>query len=225
MKTKLMAGLAAMLTVGSAQAYITHQGSFAYELLDFSGSYGSVLAPTNPGGCGVGSSHDARCDPMYFLGGIGGQLTVTAPGSPMAYQDLPRTDRGLGVVANMNSTTDTFISGGEVLTLTFANIVNLVGYHIYQKGSAAGPDQFKVSTDGGLNWSSGRNFDSVVYTTNGGRWFTNSNTFSFKAADNEAFYVGAVKITSAVPEPQTYALMLAGLAAVGFAARRRRARH
>ena len=29
-------------------------------------------------------------------------------------------------------------------------------------------------------------------------------------------------ITAAVPEPQTYALLLAGLAAIGFAARRKR---
>jgi hypothetical protein len=38
-----------------------------------------------------------------------------------------------------------------------------------------------------------------------------------------ASYSGTINVTAAVPEPETYALMLGGLGLVGFAARRRKA--
>lgn len=53
-----------------------------------------------------------------------------------------------------------------------------------------------------------------------------SSSLMFRAVGVDDSYGGsldAVSVTTAVPEPETYALMLAGLGAIGFVARRRKA--
>ena len=60
------------------------------------------------------------------------------------------------------------------------------------------------------------------FTLNGS--FQNLNSLSFSGiGGNPEFSIDNVTTTAAVPEPGTYALLLAGLGAIGFVARRRRA--
>ncbi len=84
------------------------------------------------------------------------------------------------------------------------------------------PDTYNTLTDGlvtvtGSSFSSGtgNNAESTLYTFSDLRGFS-SLTFSTTGV---AFEVAAV---TAVPEPETYALFLAGLAAMGFITRRRK---
>lgn len=111
------------------------------------------------------------------------------------------------------STASGFSSTG---TLTFAAPVTS---YTFLWGS---PDAFNSVTDGtvsvtGLSFSSGtgNNAESQVYT------FSDASGFSALtfASRGIAFELAAV---APVPEPETYALLLAGLGAVGFVARRRK---
>jgi len=82
-------------------------------------------------------------------------------------------------------------------------------------GSASGIAAALPATTGDHSWAQ---FSTLVQATG-------SNTvLSFAAAGTSDGYgtsLDKVSLTTAVPEPETYALMLAGLAAVGFMARRR----
>jgi hypothetical protein len=119
-----------------------------------------------------------------------------------------------------NCCTDVFhiaVNGSEI----FAGSFNLGG---------GGTDVVYLNTNGatyaaytpGL-WSGGTLDISAPIALVAG---TNTLTFSYSGGGqglgDEAWGVNKVSVTAAVPEPETYALMLAGLAALGFIARRRK---
>lgn len=178
-----------------------------------------------------------RCgEPMTFSTLIGGTLTVTATDdgngaknstNGIVYQDLSPNYGGLGVVSRNESTGAKTggdeINWGDTLTLSFANQVKIVGFHFWDKDHAASDlnsgDQFGLSIDGGATQF--LSLSNFPWYGDGSTLIGNSFTFSYK---NEDYYLGAVKVAAvpAIPEPQTYALMLAGLGAVAYVARRRR---
>lgn len=93
------------------------------------------------------------------------------------------------------------------------------------------PDQ-RGAASNGITWSAGNIGPTLVGQDASTAWTTvqtqfvatgSSTTLKFAAAGNsDSFGTSLDKVSvSAVPEPESYALMLAGLAAVSFIARRR----
>lgn len=75
---------------------------------------------------------------------------------------------------------------------------------------------------GTVNNSLGGGWQSISYTLLG---HGGVEALSFKAigtSDSLGTSLDKVSLTSAVPEPETYAMLLAGLALLGFTARRRK---
>lgn len=75
---------------------------------------------------------------------------------------------------------------------------------------------------GSVNNSAGGNWQTVTYTVLGNG---KNETLTFRAlgtSDSYGTSLDRVSLTDAVPEPETYAMMLAGLGMVGMLARRRR---
>ena len=110
----------------------------------------------------------------------------------------PYSEDGTGVNAfeNVNELNFTFYSGAS----------SLGSYVLHRPTSNAG-----LTFDFGLRINGG-SFDKFVVTSLG----------NGAGYPQETFSVSNIQFAAAVPEPETYAMLLAGLCAVGFMSRRRR---
>ena len=143
---------------------------------------------------------------------IASAIALASTGSFAAYGDIVFTDSFAG----------TFSSAGAGSILWNAGTLGAGAYNFEASVTSSG----NISINNGMFNSDGLgNLTSkIVYGTGafgGGDMKVSFNFLS--GASPGGSYGGTLTITSAVPEPETYALMLAGLGVMGFIAMRRKA--
>ncbi len=205
----LLACVAVAASVG-AQAQVT--GALG-------GGAGTFLVLSSPALCAT--SPPATCT---LSGSVGADIF----GGSILNSDQPFADIPAGSIVGGN-----FLSAGPTTTEPSTVMFNSgIDYISFLWGSPDTYNQLTVMTTAGdVNFTAaGLNFT----VTNGDQSFSQYVQFTADAGVDilglrfnnspqiNAFEVANFTVTAPVPEPETYALMLAGLGAVGFISRRRR---
>ena len=203
----LLACVALVASVG-AQAQVT--GALG-------GGAGTFLLLSSPAQCTLAV-------PCTLTGSVNAEIV----GGSILNSDQPFADIPKGAIAGGN-----FLSAGptttEPSTVTFDSGIDYISF---LWGS---PDTYNrltvITTAGDVNFTAAGLGFSV---TNGDQSFSQYVQFTADAGVDilglrfnnspavNAFEVANFTVTAPVPEPETYALMLAGLGAIGFISRRRR---
>jgi hypothetical protein len=203
--------IAALATVGAAGA-----GTF-----DFT----SLTHSSGDTGCGFNSGSDICGTSLTFAQG---SISVTATASydgaseynnvsVKVVQDYNGTSPryvGLGVYHKINDTSDDNITSKELLTLTFNQVVTLTGLNFRAEGHGVYDSKNTTFLLNGTGQTLAGSITGLSYT---------GTTFTFGYGGNKPYqyYLSGMTVT-AVPEPETYAMLLAGLGLVGGIARRRK---
>ena len=161
------------------------------------------------------------------------RLTLTGNASHVLF-----TFSNVGLVAS--SITDIYFGSGLNTSLTGASIINGSGVSFSFGASpgslpAGGAYSFSTETDADSNRPTQRNgvnpgeTVSFNFLSSYSATVAAMNTFAYNTVvgihvQGFANRESEALVTTAIPEPETYALMLAGLGAIAFMARRRRQR-
>lgn len=158
---------------------------------------------------------------VYSTGGVSatatgyfnGTLATVVQDSENAYSAANKIGAGLGVYHVFKDNSDDNITTGESLTIVFDQDVNLTGISLRSEGHNV------------TGWIPGATFlfngtDTALAGDIALDLVGSKFTFTFGGSNADQFYLSGLTFETMIPEPSSYALMLAGLSLLGFANRR-----
>ncbi|MCK6423480.1 MAG: FxDxF family PEP-CTERM protein [Burkholderiaceae bacterium] len=170
-------------------------------------------------------SNTSRVGEVAWIDCPGGCWTDLAPQDGNRFVDLTgRSDWQYGAIYQSFDTV-----AGQQYTVDFQ-----LGYSSTWSGTNASPRNLYVVAKDGSSIVADNDPDWTLYSSTTPGWSAASYSFTAAGSTTTLFFAGGydanhyvgldnVSVT-AVPEPETYAMMLAGLAAIGALARRRKAK-
>ncbi|HJV60499.1 MAG TPA: PEP-CTERM sorting domain-containing protein [Albitalea sp.] len=228
----------AAVLLGTASAGASAVTTFTFANLKYNSTTHafSGFLPTDGVACTGGDlcssnvdHHVLNDDLTYVSGGITAKATGWYYGRQVAvvqdhengYNAAHHIGAGLGVYHAWGDSSDDNVTSHETLMLSFDKLVRVTQIGLASDGHNVTNwiDNATFRLDG-VNTLLPRNVGTISPA-----WLSPAHTFSFAfgGAHPDQFYLSSITV-EAIPEPQTYALMLAGLGAMGFVARRRQRR-
>ena len=185
---------------------------------------------------GIACTGGDLCSSSVNNGLLNGDLTFTSGGITVAatgmynngvaavvqdhetgYSAQNKIGAGLGVYHQSGNNSDDNITLGETLIMTFSQLVHLTGISLRSEGhDVSGWAANSTFLFNGANRLLPIGSGNIALDLTGTQF-----TFAYGGRSADQFYLSGLTAT-AVPEPGTVALMLAGLAGIGLVIRRRR---
>ncbi|MEN3365031.1 MAG: hypothetical protein V7606_2305 [Burkholderiales bacterium] len=146
-----------------------------------------------------------------------GKIATVVQDHDNKYDAAKQLGAGLGVYHKEGDPSDDNVTTSEKLVMKFDRVVKLEGLSLRSEGHDI--NHWTPNATFKLNGASTKLAGVIDLGSNNlvGQEFT----FEFGGAKADQFYLAGMTV-SPVPEPETYAMMLSGLAVMGFVARRRR---